>query len=169
MRDEKKFIYECAARGLSRCRTAELVGVWPAAFREYLELIGLGDIEFVNGYKSISANEGRRRSGQSRKGVPQTYLTDADRANLRQRMLDLAPKHTAFGVTATLGELVNQFATVSKETVRLRLKRGINIEDALKLPRDDFVVRARKNPETHPWRACARMGFENHRAKQLAN
>lgn len=168
MHDEKRFIRECAARGLSRCRTAELVGVWPCRFREYLELIGLDDVEFVVGHKSVSANEGRRRSGQTRTGVPQTYLTDADRANLRQRMLDRAPKHTAFGVTATLGELVTKFSTVSKEAVRLRLKRGMPIEDALRLPRDDLVVRARKNPEHHPWRTLERMNIDNYRAMQKA-
>lgn len=168
MANELQFIRECAARGLSKSRTAELVGVWPTRFCEYLELIDLGDVEFVNGHRSTSANEGRRRSGQTRKGVPQTYLTDADRANLRQRMLDLAPKHTAFGVTATLGELVKQFATVSKETVRLRLKRGMSIEEALTLPRADFVVKPRKNPSSHPWRVDACMSIANHLARQEA-
>lgn len=168
MHDEKKFIRECAARGFSLCRTAELVGVWPCRFREYIGLIGLGDVEFVNGHKSISAQEGRRRSGQTRTGVPQTYLTDADRANLRQRMLDRAPKHTAFGVTATLGELVTKFATVSKETVRLRLKRGMPIEDALRLPREDPALRLRKARESHPWRIYERMDIDNYRAMQKA-
>lgn len=168
MSNEIQFIRECAARGLSKSRTAELVGVWPASFGDYLECVGLGDLEFVNGYRSISANEGKQRSGLTRTGVPQTYLTEEDRQVIRQRNLDRAPKYTAFGVTGTLNQLAAQFGVVSKEAVRLRVKGGMSMEDALKTPRSDFVAKPRKNPDSHPWRVDACISIANHRARQEA-
>lgn len=166
MANELQFIRDCAARGLSKSRTAELVGVWPASFSDYLECVGLSDVEFVNGKRSVSANEGRHRSGLTRTGVPQTYLTEADRQVIRQRNLDRAPKYTAFGVTGTLNQLTDQFGVVSKEAVRLRVKGGMPIEEALKTPRSDFVAKPRKNPSSHPWMVDACMSVARHRAEQ---
>ncbi len=167
MRDEKQFIRDCAARGYSKSRTAELLGFWPSVFPEYLEVLGLSEVEWVSGHKSKSAQEARHRSGQTRKGVPQLYLTDENREVLRNRIVERSPKYSAFGVTGTLSELTKTFSSVSKNTVQRRIKIGMGIEEALKAPRGDIANRLRKRPDHHPWRVADRISYGNFVERQI--
>lgn len=159
------FIRNCAHRGLSKSHTAQLLGFWPAVFGDYLTLLGLDDIEWVAGTRSLLAMQARRESGITRSGRTQDYLTDEDRERLRQQMRNRAPKYKAFGVEGTFPELVDRFSVVSKRSVLMRLKRGMSLEAALTQPRQDQII-ARQPKTNHIWKRLSEMDFRNREAQR---
>lgn len=160
-----EFIRSCAARGLSKSHTAQLLGFWPSVFPDYLVLLGLDDVEWVKGAESLLAKQARRESGLARKGRTQDYLTEMDRARIRKRNNDLAPKHSAFGVVGTLSELVALFGVVTKVSVGRRIKLGMSVEDALTTP---YSRTTPPRPTTdHIWKKYSEMSFRNYEGRRL--
>lgn len=159
MNKDEAFIRQCAGRNLSKSHTAQLLGFWPSVFPDYLKVLGLEDIEWCEPHKSLLAQQQRRDLHDSRRGIPQSQEN-------RERLLRCAalhhPKYTAFGVTDTLGALVNRFGAVHKNTVVHRInKLGMTLEQALICPAG--IPKARRQPESHPWRQSERNSFTNYK------
>ena len=168
MNKDEAFIRDCAARNYSKSMTASLLGMWPQQLDVLIEFLPLPKIEFAPGSQSAGAALQRSQLHASRRGVKQDYLTDADRQRLRERMRERAPKHTAFGVTGTLPELIDRFAVVSRRSVLRRVKLlGLDLEKALTMPRTDRIY-ALSRKENHPWRKAEELSYQLHIDRQAA-
>lgn len=168
MNKDEAFIRDCAARKYSKSMTARLLGMWPQQLDVLLEFLPLPKVEFVPGSQSAGAAYQRAGLHESRRGVKQDYLTDADRQRLREQMRERAPKHTAFGVTGTLPELIDRFAVVSRNSVLRRMKlHSMDLEKALTAPRADWDYRLSRK-ENHPWRKADEFSYQLHMDRQAA-
>ncbi|NNA39240.1 hypothetical protein [Pseudomonas lundensis] len=168
MNKDEAFIRDCAARKYSKSMTARLLGMWPQQLDVLLEFLPMPKVEFVPGSQSAGAAYQRAGLHESRRGVKQDYLTDADRQRLRDRTREMAPKHTAFGVTGTIPELVARFGVVSLNSVRRRMKlRQMKLEQALTAPRADRDY-ALSRKDNHPWRKADEFSYQLHMDRQAA-
>jgi hypothetical protein len=135
MSTDLDFIRDCARRGHSFNRTAQLVGFdYSYQLKSLLESLGVNDIEWPNPHRCLARQEQLARLHESRRGKPQSELFPKPCIGSRHK----AKKYTAFGVTGTLPELVSRFGKVSLQSVRYRMKNGMSIEDALETQRQNY-------------------------------
>lgn len=92
------------------------------------------DIQFPNASECL----GRKLAQTNQRGQIRQFSEDGKARQMQgfRRGLERQHKqHTAFGVTGFVGELVRMFnPPISARSVRVRLRKGMNIEDALTLP-----------------------------------
>lgn len=157
-RDDALFIRECAAKGLSKSHTAQLLRFsrWPP-FINHLASLGLTDLEWCKGANSVLAKLAREALHESNRGKT---ISEGHKAILRKftaaRNAQL-PRYTAFGITDSLESLIKRFARVSGGAVRLRIKNGMAVEAALTTPR-----LKQKPCREHPWNQASRAGAKAH-------
>lgn len=75
--------------------------------------------------------------------------------------------YTAFGMQASLKELVAKFSVLSRSAVIERMSRGMTPEQALTLPAQDLIV-ARSRKTNHPWRRAESSSYKAHIARASA-
>lgn len=121
--DTEQFIHDCARRGLSKAETARTLG-WTQYKMEKIVSV-MGAIDWPTRGQSL----GNKRGNESRRGI-----CPAGNAKAREvRRLNV--QRTAFGVTASVPELVRMFGKVSYDCTRNRMgKEGMTLEQALITP-----------------------------------
>jgi len=148
-RDEIAFIRECAARGLSRSHTAQLLGFWPADFIKYLDVLNIEGLQWQVGRESLLAKNQLQRVHESRRGA---HISEEHKAILAKYRNTNWKQYTAFGVTGTLPALVERFGAVGYNAVLKRMTEGMPLEQALTQPRMDQIIANRARSADHPWR-----------------
>lgn len=130
----EKFIRDSAAGGLSKTQTLEALGWCRETFYEALK--SLGELPWAAPGQGL----GRKQSDAARRGYCSPALRTAlAESRARRRALHL---HTLRGITGTVEELTQQFASVSASTIRRRLAKGLDIESAFFNP----VIKPFKGP-----------------------
>lgn len=145
MGNEIQFVRECASKGYSRSHVSKLLGFYPYQLDALLEVVGATDIEFVKGSQSVLARQQREKMYEAREGKPfgrpfgsgtaeELEIGRKGRAKGAAATKAKAKTYTAFGMTGTIPDLVKTFgAPVGTNSVRNRIQKGMNVEDALTL------------------------------------
>ncbi|EIU1654122.1 hypothetical protein [Pseudomonas aeruginosa] len=160
----EEYIRDMASRGFSRRAVSQALGMRSQKFKELLEL--LPEMDWVPPRQSWDC----LRANQEKKGRKCPMTEGRLRAVTAARRVAMAKhtRYTAFGVTATLPELVRQFGQVTVASVRIRLAKGMPLEQALTSARSDPLGRKTAPADHHPWRQEARQGVVNHHERQAA-
>jgi hypothetical protein len=128
---EIELIRSYAARGHSLSFTAQLLGIGHAKLGRF---VAGTDIKFVKGSQSIAMKLAHTKS----RGCTPPWSEEgfqAIRRGLERARERLCKRHTAFGVTGYIPELVKRFnCPVSIESVRSRVRSGMTVEEALTVP-----------------------------------
>ncbi|EPG6074696.1 hypothetical protein L4X12_000041 [Pseudomonas aeruginosa] len=158
----EEYIRDMASRGFSRRAVSKALGMQSRKFKELLEY--LPEMDWVPPCQSWD----RLRADQEKKGrkCPMTEGRLRSIVAARRAAMAKHTRYTAFGVTATLPELVSQFGQVTAATVRMRLAKGMPLEQALASVRSDPC--GRKVADSHPWKQEAHQGAINHLERQTA-
>lgn len=127
-----------AAAGYSRADTANIIGACLSAFRRLLLRHPEHRINWPDPYKCNSFLESRKNPSA------------ATLAHIRELALARRVQVTADGITAPIEEhMARVRSTVSKKTVVLRIKSGMPVGEALRMP--PRVGRGRPT-QSHVWR-----------------
>lgn len=130
-----EIIRDYAKRGHSFSFTAQLLGTHKVTLRR--ALAGT-DIRFGDGGQSLAMKRHLADLHESMRGRTRSFSEEALAAMARGREKireKKCKKYTAFGVTGYIPDLVKHFGCpVRVESVRVRLRKGMTIEDALILP-----------------------------------
>ncbi|WMD23068.1 hypothetical protein RAS12_12040 [Achromobacter seleniivolatilans] len=129
--EEEALARTYAKQGHSLNFASQLMGMT----RRKLRLLTAGTgIQFATASECL----GRKLAQANQRGRPRQISEDGKTRQMQgfRRGLERQHKqHTAFGVTGFVGELVRMFnPPISARNVRVRLQKGMTIEDALTLP-----------------------------------